>query len=78
MFDGIRKDVQLDEARIVRRGPGPIGLMSNVKYNQGVSKSESDTGRFAFQKDHSIIWQKCRLASRRLVGTLFNNVGDKL
>lgn len=35
MFDGIRKDVQLDEAGIVRWGSGPTGLMSNVKYKSG-------------------------------------------
>lgn len=36
------------------RSHGPV---SNVKCNQRVSELESDVVRFAFQKDHYVIWQ---------------------
>lgn len=64
MFGGVRRDVLWDEVGVIGGGSGPMGLISNVKCNQRVSELESDVVRFAFQKDHSIIWQGDKTGGR--------------
>ena len=53
-------------------------LISIVKCRQGASELRGETVRFAFQKDHPVVWQGARPGGWGTVGKLFSNVGDKL